>query len=70
MQSVRREDGHPDGRLNIITSRGQWSARAVINATGTWTRPFWPIYPGRRASAAGSCTWPTTYPPRNSAAGT
>jgi cation diffusion facilitator CzcD-associated flavoprotein CzcO len=24
-----------------------WAARAVINATGTWTRPFWPYYPGR-----------------------
>ena len=29
------------------TSRGGWSARAIINATGTWTRPFWPIYPGQ-----------------------
>ncbi|WP_290868686.1 NAD(P)-binding domain-containing protein [Hamadaea sp.] len=24
----------------------EWSARAVINATGTWTRPHWPYYPG------------------------
>jgi cation diffusion facilitator CzcD-associated flavoprotein CzcO len=47
VRSVRREDRHPDGRLNITTSHGQWSARAVINATGTWTRPFWPIYPGQ-----------------------
>jgi len=23
-----------------------WQARAVINATGTWARPFWPHYPG------------------------
>lgn len=29
------------------TTDGDWSARAVINATGTWTRPFWPIYPGQ-----------------------
>lgn len=24
-----------------------WAARYVINATGTWTRPFWPYYPGQ-----------------------
>ncbi|GEL46630.1 hypothetical protein CHO01_17460 [Cellulomonas hominis] len=24
-----------------------WHARALVNATGTWTRPFWPSYPGR-----------------------
>lgn len=24
-----------------------WSARALINATGTWDRPFWPRYPGQ-----------------------
>ena len=47
VQSVSREDGNPAGRLDITTSRGAWSARAVINATGTWTRPFWPIYPGQ-----------------------
>ncbi|HEY0216601.1 MAG TPA: NAD(P)-binding domain-containing protein [Cellulomonas sp.] len=23
-----------------------WHARALVNATGTWTRPFWPTYPG------------------------
>ncbi|MFD2394211.1 NAD(P)-binding domain-containing protein [Dietzia aerolata] len=26
---------------------GSWAARYVINATGTWTRPFWPRYPGQ-----------------------
>lgn len=34
-------------RLAVETSDGDWAARAVINATGTWTRPFWPHYPGR-----------------------
>ncbi|MFD2352717.1 FAD-dependent oxidoreductase [Nonomuraea ferruginea] len=32
-----------------------WAARAVVNATGTWTRPYWPYYPGAadfRGSAA------------------
>ncbi len=47
VRSVSREDNHPSGRLRIETSAGCWSARAVINATGTWTRPFWPIYPGQ-----------------------
>lgn len=47
VHSVAREDADPAGRLRITTSRGSWSARALINATGTWTRPFWPIYPGQ-----------------------
>jgi len=47
VRAVRREDEDPAGRLRVETSDGVWSARAVINATGTWTRPFWPIYPGR-----------------------
>ncbi|SFN99993.1 Pyridine nucleotide-disulphide oxidoreductase [Mycetocola miduiensis] len=44
---VHREDEDPDGRLRIDSDAGSWSARAVINATGTWTRPFWPLYPGQ-----------------------
>jgi cation diffusion facilitator CzcD-associated flavoprotein CzcO len=47
VSSVSREDDDPAGRLLVSTSRGDWSAAAVINATGTWTRPFWPIYPGQ-----------------------
>jgi cation diffusion facilitator CzcD-associated flavoprotein CzcO len=35
-----------DRRLLVATSAGDWAARAVVNATGTWTRPFWPHYPG------------------------
>jgi cation diffusion facilitator CzcD-associated flavoprotein CzcO len=34
-------------RLRVETGAGTWDARAVINATGTWDRPFWPAYPGR-----------------------
>jgi cation diffusion facilitator CzcD-associated flavoprotein CzcO len=34
-------------RLHVETSGGTWAARAVVNATGTWGRPFWPAYPGR-----------------------
>ncbi|MET7286429.1 NAD(P)-binding domain-containing protein [Streptomyces sp. NPDC005573] len=41
-------DGVPGaGRLLVETSAGTWSARALINATGTWDRPFWPRYPGQ-----------------------
>jgi cation diffusion facilitator CzcD-associated flavoprotein CzcO len=47
VRAVSREDDDPAGRLRLDTSRGDWTARAVINATGTWTRPFWPIYPGQ-----------------------
>ncbi|MEK8226054.1 NAD(P)-binding domain-containing protein [Oerskovia sp. M15] len=28
-----------------------WRARTLVNATGTWTRPFWPWYPGRETFA-------------------
>nr|WSW47206.1 FAD-dependent oxidoreductase [Streptomyces sp. NBC_01001] len=39
--------GGADGRLRVESSAGTWSARALINATGTWDRPFWPRYPGQ-----------------------
>ncbi|WP_329129466.1 NAD(P)/FAD-dependent oxidoreductase [Streptomyces sp. NBC_01476] len=35
------------GRLRVETDAGVWSARALINATGTWDRPFLPYYPGQ-----------------------
>ena len=47
VRAVRREDSNPAGQLRIESSDGDWSAKALINATGTWTRPFWPIYPGQ-----------------------
>lgn len=42
--AVREGDG---GRLRVETSEGVYAARALINATGTWDRPFWPRYPGQ-----------------------
>ncbi|HEY8721209.1 NAD(P)-binding domain-containing protein [Pengzhenrongella sp.] len=42
-----RDVGGPDRLLAVDTDRGQWLTRAVINATGTWQKPFWPSYPGR-----------------------
>ncbi|MFE5741670.1 NAD(P)-binding domain-containing protein [Streptomyces celluloflavus] len=35
------------GRLLVETSEGGYAARALINATGTWDRPFWPRFPGQ-----------------------
>lgn len=40
-------DGSPDGRLLVESDAGAWSARALVNATGTWDRPFLPFYPGQ-----------------------
>ncbi|EFL18786.1 ArsO family NAD(P)H-dependent flavin-containing monooxygenase [Streptomyces sp. C] len=41
---------HRDGAfLRVATDGGDWQARAVVSATGTWTRPFLPAVPGRRA---------------------
>ncbi|MEQ4303869.1 NAD(P)-binding domain-containing protein [Plantactinospora sp. B6F1] len=40
-----------DGRLDVRTDAGRWRARALVNATGTWRRPFWPYYPGQRSFA-------------------
>jgi len=42
--SVSRTD---DDRFVVHTDRGDWTARAIVNATGTWTRPFVPRYPGQ-----------------------
>ncbi len=39
--SVTRSGG---GYL-VESDRGSWFARAVVNTTGTWRQPFWPIYP-------------------------
>ncbi|GAA4591280.1 NAD(P)-binding domain-containing protein [Planotetraspora phitsanulokensis] len=50
---VRSVTRHEGGRLLVTAERASadaaprtWAARAVINATGTWTRPHWPYYPG------------------------
>jgi len=43
VRAVRRTDG---GYL-VETSAGAWRARALVNATGTWSRPFVPRYPGQ-----------------------
>lgn len=44
VRAVREGAG---GRLLVETSEGPYAARALINATGTWDRPFHPRYPGQ-----------------------
>lgn len=34
-------------RLRVETDRGIFSARGIVNATGTWETPYIPDYPGR-----------------------
>jgi cation diffusion facilitator CzcD-associated flavoprotein CzcO len=41
---TRSETG--DDRLLVTSTTGRHRARAVVSATGTWGRPFWPAYPG------------------------
>ncbi|MFD3578964.1 NAD(P)-binding domain-containing protein [Streptomyces sp. NPDC058644] len=46
VRRVREGEGE-GGRLLVETSAGTWATRTLINATGTWDRPFWPRYPGQ-----------------------
>lgn len=43
---VRQVTDAPVGGLAVRTDRGDWTARAIVNATGTWGQPFMPHYPG------------------------
>lgn len=43
VSAVRREDDS----LAVETDAGDWGARAVISATGSWQKPYVPDYPGR-----------------------
>ena len=62
--AVRRTD---DERFRVETDAGDWTARAIVNATGTWTRPFVPALPRPGdCSAAASCTPSTTAAPTSS----
>ena len=52
VRPVRVEAVRRDGDAGLLVSAAdgrQWRARTVINATGTWDRPYWPWYPGREA---------------------
>ncbi|MFM0656032.1 ArsO family NAD(P)H-dependent flavin-containing monooxygenase [Paraburkholderia sediminicola] len=39
---------HRENGLLLSTDRGEWLAKAVVSATGTWGHPYIPEYPGRR----------------------
>lgn len=40
-----------DDRFRVESDRGIFSARGLVNATGTWERPYIPDYPGRESFA-------------------
>lgn len=46
VRSVRYADDERSSFL-VDTPTETWSARGIVNATGTWDRPFRPWYPGR-----------------------
>lgn len=41
--------GHSAAGFTIETDQGVWQARAVVSATGSWSAPFIPAYPGQAA---------------------
>ncbi|WP_332666862.1 NAD(P)-binding domain-containing protein [Aeromicrobium sp.] len=47
VRSVRDEDG----LLRIDAEQGSWLSRTLVNATGTWSHPFIPYYPGAETFA-------------------
>ncbi|GAA4668389.1 ArsO family NAD(P)H-dependent flavin-containing monooxygenase [Nocardioides nanhaiensis] len=49
--AVRSDGEGPDRPLLVETAERTYRARAVISATGTWDRPFWPAVPGMREFA-------------------
>ncbi|GEK20115.1 oxidoreductase [Cellulomonas xylanilytica] len=54
---VERVEPEPDGTRLLVRSRSVerpdetvvWRAGGLVNASGTWQKPFWPAYPGRGA---------------------
>ncbi|MGJ9407330.1 ArsO family NAD(P)H-dependent flavin-containing monooxygenase [Nesterenkonia aurantiaca] len=46
--AVRTQDQDPQGRLVLTGENLSMTAQTVISTTGTWERPFWPVYPGMR----------------------
>ena len=44
--TVHAVEDHPDGGYLTRTDRGTWESTVIINATGSWRRPFVPRIPG------------------------
>jgi putative flavoprotein involved in K+ transport len=45
VSAVTRDPAGGSG-FAVDSSAGSFAARTVVSATGTWSRPFWPVYPG------------------------
>jgi cation diffusion facilitator CzcD-associated flavoprotein CzcO len=62
VHGARVERVEPAGELlRVRTGEGTRLTRTLVNATGTWTQPYWPSYPGR-ASFAGEQLHTHDYP--------
>ena len=47
LRPVRVDDVRDEGGLLVVRAGERtWTSRTLVNATGTWTRPFVPRYPG------------------------
>ncbi|MDR3069044.1 MAG: NAD(P)-binding domain-containing protein [Cellulomonas sp.] len=57
LRPVRVDQVDPDGDRLAVRARMVdrpedevvWRARGLVNATGSWSRPFWPFHPGQDA---------------------
>jgi cation diffusion facilitator CzcD-associated flavoprotein CzcO len=50
LRPVRVDDVRDDGGLLVVRAGERtWTTRTLVNATGTWSRPFVPRYPGMEA---------------------
>ena len=47
VREPRPEESTSGNLLAVDTDHGTVLTRGVINATGTWQKPFWPTYPGQ-----------------------
>ena len=50
-----------DGLLEVRAGDRRWLTRTIVNATGTWSRPFVPAYPGAETFRGGQLH-PHDYP--------
>ena len=66
--TVHAVEDHPDGGYRTRTDRGTWDSTVIINATGSWRRPFVPTMPGAE-SFAGAQLHTTGYRSRTPFAG-
>lgn len=48
---VDRVEKNEAGKFVVHSSSGSFTSTYLINATGTWTRPYWPYYPGQETFA-------------------